>query len=474
MKQHHLRIAFASVLALGLSFAGEVPNRPIDFSYQQAQQTVLNRNGGPWAHLDLMTLSADELRSHVQSYTVNGKPFTVGPVRLVHAFICLNPVGIDYNHCSDTNPNPHPITADDVKTIDAALAKVQQSRVKIILRFAYNHGTGDDAPLDVILQDIQSLAPLVHKYKNVIYAMNAGFIGFWGEGHDSTNGNNTPDNMRQIMQAEQQAFGDATFMLNRQPANILSWEIGPAPYWGVHDDHYATGQDAGTWLSHPWDNGSWTSDELKAFASTRSDLVPFSGEIGGIDQDTQTCEAFDAYSKMLRLNMMNIGFHTDFLVTQSCFPDLVNKIGPAISLTRATLSNPHMSRGTSLTLTFRNTGYSRLFSQVPMFFVLADSTGQRVPREIFEPVMVPFDLRQLAAADGEGSITVNIEIPEWLRHSKGYSAALWMPDADPTLAEIPEYNYLLNNQKVPNPDTGLNILFPIGRSLQRQGLSNAR
>ncbi|MGJ5814227.1 DUF4874 domain-containing protein [Paludibaculum fermentans] len=454
-----LAIAVATSVATPAVYAADYA---MERSYQPAPQTILNRDGGPWAHLDLMTMSVEQLQSHIQSYTVDGQPFNVGPMRLIHTYICLNPVGIDYNSCSATNPNPKPISAEDVQKIDDALAKAVQARVKIVLRFAYNHGPGDDAPLDVILQDIQSLAPLVQKYKPIIYAMNQGFIGFWGEGHDSTYGNNTQSNMQQIMQAEQRAFGDATFMLNRQPANILSWELGSTPYWGIHDDHYATGDDAGTWISHPWDNGKWTADELKSFAAQRSDIIPFSGEVGGLDPATQNCAAFDAYSTRLHLNMINIGFHMDFLSSQSCYPSLMNKVGPAISLVRASLDRPFLQGSTStLTLAFRNTGYSRLFSAKPMYFVLVDADGNAVDSSIFTPVPISYDLRQLAALNGQGSTSVEIAMPRTVHSGSRYQGALWIPDADEQLARMPEYNYLLNNVGVPNPRTGLNILFPM-------------
>jgi hypothetical protein len=66
--------------------------------------------------------------------------------------------------------------------IDQQLSKIQPAGVKVILRFAYsfpneNESTGDDAPLDVILQDIQLLSPLVQKYSNVIDATEVGIVG---------------------------------------------------------------------------------------------------------------------------------------------------------------------------------------------------------------------------------------------------------------------------------------------------------
>ena len=60
--------------------------------------------------------------------------------------------------------------------------------VKIVLRFAYNYPMGGpDAPLAVIQKHIDQLQPVLRDNVDVIAYMEAGFVGCWGEWHDSSN-----------------------------------------------------------------------------------------------------------------------------------------------------------------------------------------------------------------------------------------------------------------------------------------------
>lgn len=75
----------------------------IVFQYVQPPETVLNPDGGLWNHVDLMTSTVDALRKHKQMY---GDGESIGPMRLLHTPICLNPVGRDFSQCDSTNPYP--------------------------------------------------------------------------------------------------------------------------------------------------------------------------------------------------------------------------------------------------------------------------------------------------------------------------------------------------------------------------------
>ncbi len=64
---------------------------------------------------------------------------------------------------------------------------------KVIYRFNYNwdHSvSNDDAPTDVTLMHLDQLEPSFARNKDVIFAIEMGFIGYWGEMHHSTHGHN--------------------------------------------------------------------------------------------------------------------------------------------------------------------------------------------------------------------------------------------------------------------------------------------
>ncbi|MDO5565309.1 MAG: DUF4832 domain-containing protein [Planctomycetia bacterium] len=59
--------------------------------------------------------------------------------------------------------------------------------LKSLLRFAYEYGDmKNGAKPERILQHMEQLAPIIRKNIDVIYVMQAGFIGAWGEWHSAT------------------------------------------------------------------------------------------------------------------------------------------------------------------------------------------------------------------------------------------------------------------------------------------------
>lgn len=444
---------------------------PLEFTYQQPTQTVLNPDGGPWIHVDLLDPRVSV--TNLQQRKVVYPEVTIGPLRLLHAYICLNPVGPHAN-CRDTYQRTGPLTASDLETIDEALQKAEDARIKLIVRFVYNaSGTGQDAPLNQILQDINSVAPLVQKHKNIIYALQAGFIGAYGEGHDSDCGpdctNDTADQIHAFMAAEEAAFGPYTFLMNRLPSNIMDWEPRGNVIWGIHDDDYASGTtDSHTWNPPTWARFRYTLNTLQHFAGGRSDQLPFSAELACAGQSTENCDnaspegtTFVDYSKRFHLNSLNIGGQIANLDEDQRTEALLH-VGPVIALTRASLDTaPALGSSSTLSLSFLNSGFSRLFVPVPVYLVLTDAAGNELSSDLFPPVRVPIDLTQMASNGGELTASVKVTFPVGLLSQMPYYAALRLPDPDLTLSTMHEYNYLLNNLNVPIASTGLNRLFLI-------------
>src|SRR5581483_5786616 len=80
-----------------------------------------------------------------------------------------------------------PLTAFMLDRIAADLAAVREAGMKMIPRFAYNFGpTGaPDAPVERIVEHLNQLAPVLAANQDVLAFVEAGFIGTWGEWHDS-------------------------------------------------------------------------------------------------------------------------------------------------------------------------------------------------------------------------------------------------------------------------------------------------
>jgi hypothetical protein len=458
---------------LGLSLhlfaaVAQAASPPLEFTFTAPSKTVLNSDGGPWNPVNLANRTVKSLTAIKVAVPIPGGSYSVGPLRLVHAPMCLNPVQAEFSTCGGPNDPPPPLTASDVTKIDGYLQKAEDAKLKIILRFAYNDVSGGmDAPMSQILNDIRMLAPIVAKHKNIIYAMDAGLIGYWGEGHNSNCGtnctNNTKENTGKFMAAEEAAFGPYVTLLCRYPSNILDWEPRGKVIWGMHDDDYGgDATDSHTWMVPNWSRFEYSFNTLQHLGQGRTDEKPFSVEPSGSGSVLATYEDFDAYSRRFHLNAMALNIGLETLAQTGRLPDVVNHVGPVIGLTHASIDVPP-ARGlpSSVTLSFVNNGYSKLLVKVPVYLVMTDALGKRLDDKIFPPVLLPIDLTSIDGSGGTKSVTTQIKFPMDVSSNTPYFVALWMPDPDSSLRNDPKFNYFLNNVGVPKLATGLNQLFQV-------------
>ena len=106
-------------------------------------------------------------------------------------------------------------------------AAARGSGVKLMLRFTYNFGYSPDAPINIVLQQIAQLKPILTQYSDVIAVMQAGFIGAWGEWHDSTNDLTTLTNRSKIANAILDALPSTRMIEIRTPCRAN--DIFPTP-----------------------------------------------------------------------------------------------------------------------------------------------------------------------------------------------------------------------------------------------------
>jgi len=81
----------------------------------------------------------------------------------------------------DTLKESEIIPEDVLQKIDKDFATAREAGVKLIIRFCYTEDPNlPDAPRHIVLSHINQLKPVIYKNHDVIYAVQAGFIGTWG------------------------------------------------------------------------------------------------------------------------------------------------------------------------------------------------------------------------------------------------------------------------------------------------------
>lgn len=81
------------------------------------------------------------------------------------------------------------ISDEKLAALQADFDRAREEGVKYLLRFAYCNGFDQPGPtLNRILSHIEQLTPIVRKNADVIYCLQIGWIGMWGEFHTDPNG----------------------------------------------------------------------------------------------------------------------------------------------------------------------------------------------------------------------------------------------------------------------------------------------
>jgi hypothetical protein len=429
--------------------------------------TISTSEGAPYGNCDFWVSGPCSKQSQ----------FGYGPTKVMRIYICLSGE-VSTSSCSQQPAVTGPLSTTMLSDIASRLSAYASTGMRLIVRFTYNFGpigsTAMDAPLSVILQHIDQVAPILLQDRDLIVALEAGFIGTWGEWHDSTNGNDTAAAQKAVLDKEQTYFNGVFPVLVRYPGDLLQYTGNSTPPsgFGLHDDYYDSDSDDGaTW--NPCDtNGGYclsgeTAAELQSYAAAVSQNTMFVGEFGALDASMQTCAALDTYSYIYNVQSITLSpYPTTIgteLQTEGCALSFYNKVGTRIELQHASISGNATAGGQlQVAITLSNTGYGRVIRPRPatLVFIANGTAVAQLPIPL-----TSLDLRQLAAAAAPMPQTFQfmVTLPAGFPSSGAVSAALLIPDPAPSLSTQPAYALPLNsvdssNNPVYNPATGYNML----------------
>jgi hypothetical protein len=455
--------------ALGLGCSADTPSVVTAFSPNAV--TISTSEGAPYGDCDFW----------IATYLCNNQTnYGYGPTKVVRLYICLSGQ-VTIGNCSLNPAVTAPLSAAMLSGINSGIAAYAGTGVRLMIRFTYNFGPigagAMDAPVSLISTHIDQLAPVLLQNKDLIFALEAGFIGTWGEWHDSTNGNDTAASQKVVLDKELSYFNGLFPILVRYPGDLIEYTAGATlpSGLGLHDDYYASNSDDGaTWNScvtgAGWCLPSYSPAQLMSFAAAVSANAMFAGEFGDLYPTLQACDTLNAYSTRFHLQSLslfpypaNIGTE---LQNEGCALSFYNQVGTRIVLQRALFSGDPVAGGQlSVTLTLRNAGYGRVLRQRPATLVLIQN-GQTVAR--FPIPVQSLDLRTVQSfttATFQFAVTLPASI-----QSGPTAVALLIPDPAPSLTLNPAYALPLNsldqsNNPIFDPSSGYNFVNGSGPSL---------
>lgn len=345
---------------------------------------------------------------------------------------------------------------------------------KCVLRFAYDWQSKNDADTAYVHQHIQQLKPYLAANADVIYVLETGFVGRWGEWYYSSHfGNQTQQlnaKRRKVVEWMLDACPNNRFLLVRYPmikAQFLgdTTPLGSEEAFsntarariGHHNDAFLNewGND-GTYVS--WDEEEDDSPEVRQYIADETKYVPNGGEtnVEGSSLASVVAVYDTTMAELSRYHWSFCGQEysedvTDRWRANGTFAEMQRRLGYRYQLVSATLPETVPAGGqTSVSLQIRNTGCAPIYNERHAYLVLRNQYS------VFR-IQMETDPRRWLPNGVVTDIDETIEIPSDVPAGT-YQLYLHLPDAAATLAEDPRYAVRFANTDVWDATTGMNRL----------------
>lgn len=361
-----------------------------------------------------------------------------------------------------------------LNNIQTDFNNIRTAGLKVIVRFAYSDviGTAAQQPSKAqILSHISQLAPVLNTNNDVIFSLQAGFIGTWGEwyytnstefGTDGVISTEQWNNRKEIIDAMLAAtpieipiqvryVGIKTTMYGTlQLTPSTAYQNTPNARIGFFNDAFLNNYgDMGTYAVGECENPVGTPDYN--YLSNETQYLPMTGETNGLnpcDSGFRTTGA-NAITEMglTHWTTLNRDYYPDFwdFITAANYDEMVKKLGYRYVLNSTNVT----SNGSNfnLTLNLTNVGFATPFKQRSIYLVLKSTATNTISIHLINA-----DIRTWV---GPVSITQNFN----LGLTGTFQMYLWMPDKAPSLSANSDYSIQVANTGTWEPTTGYNNLL---------------
>jgi len=359
---------------------------------------------------------------------------------------------------------------------DEDMQVLRSMGLKCVLRFAYTERENDkvDATPEWVKRHLEQLKPHLAANADVIYVLEAGFVGVWGEWYYTSHYGNESQHMnanrRKVIQYLFENAPEDRFILFRYPmlkteyfgsTVALTAEEGFSgtmkARWGCHNDAFL----------HNWGNmGTYASDDddddpqVRQFIADETLYVPNGGETNIDDDDNLAKRQYTkAPSEMSKYHWSFCGSTYATPVTNrwrssGIFDTLNIHMGYRYNLVDGQFSDEAAPSGKmNVTIRVRNDGYAPLYNERPVYLVLiAQSAAQTEYR-----IQLKTDPRRWLPNGVISWINEQVDIPENAKEGT-YELYLWLPDKYKSIQNDPRYAVRCANVNMWDSNTGFNDL----------------
>ena len=356
---------------------------------------------------------------------------------------------------------------------DEDMAELRKYGLKCVLRFAYTESQNDDvdATPEWVKRHLEQLKPHLAANADVIYVLEAGFVGVWGEWYYTANYGNESQHMnskrRQVIQYLFENAPEDRFILFRYSMLKTEYFGDETPLsaseafsgsmrarWGCHNDAF---------LNNWGNDGTYASDDddddpaVRAYVAQETLYVPNGGETNVESNSLAEKVYANAPAEMAEYHWSFCGTSYATQVTNrwrnsGIFDTLNVHMGYRYNLIDAQLSDEAAPGGKmNVTIRVRNDGYAPIYNERHAYLVLKSE------QKTFSLPLQTNPRRWLP--NGKISwINEQVEIPANLPEET-YHLYLWLPDKYEAIQDDARYAVRLANEGLWDENTGYNDLL---------------
>ena len=447
-------LIFAAALLL-LSCKHEEPNRAGTIYFTETEEQLTNPERGFYVQKYYTT---DDLQDTVSIETVtNNRAYNI--TLYLHSYYLT-----DYIESE--------IAQEFLDRLDRNMNTLRAGGAKAILRFSYksHHNIYDkpwDATQEWALKHIDQIAPYLKKHADVIYCVQAGFIGSWGEWYYTTNYPQNPakdegyetrwpiaERLMEAVPADRQiCFRQPQFKMRYLRTHGMdvkpltaaeAYKETIKARWAGHNDCFVSGDG---------DVGTYHNDEERAFWAEDTKYTVMGGETCKQCEYSNGANAVKEMEKYHWSYLCN-SYHPDILsewVEDNHMDEIKRRLGYRLSLQKMFMTEtPKAGEVFEATFTLKNSGFAAPVNKrdVELIFVSGKNPEKKYvyPQSVDPRFWLPgkhkFTLFCDLAADMKGE----------------YKLYLNLPDPYASLHDDPHYSIRLANENMWKEETGYNFL----------------
>ena len=355
---------------------------------------------------------------------------------------------------------------------DEDMQELRDHGLKCVLRFAYTENENDnvDAKPEWAQRHMEQLQPHLAKNTDVIYVLEAGFVGVWGEWYYSANyGNETQHmnkNRRFIIDKLFANVPSELFILFRYPMIKTEYLNDEEPLtaeegfsgtvkarMGCHNDAF---------LNNYGNHGTYASDDLsddpkvREYIAKETLYVPNGGETNVESNSSAERVYTKAPAEMSEYHWSFCGKSYAQAVTKrwresGIFDELNAHMGYRFMMINCEFSDKAAPTGKmNVTVRLVNAGYAPIYNERPVYLVLkGDNKTYSLPLKA--------DPRRWLPNYASSAINEQVTIPADMLEGT-YHLYLHLPDKHASIAADPRYAVRLADENVWDEKTGWNDL----------------